>query len=150
GNWNSIDGLATWRPPSGANIAATAHYYEPHAFTHDSAEWLGADAPHFGRAWGDESDRAHVALDIERAARWARTRGMALQIGEVGVNRAVAIDQRVRWTIAVRRACETHDLAWCYWDFAGAFPLFDLQRSDFIAPLLAALQAPLVEVPAPT
>lgn len=137
GNWNSIDALERWTPVEGDNIAVSAHYYEPHNFTHQDGEWLGADAPHFGRAWGTEEDRGQVAQHIERAARWAGERGVPLQIGEFGVNRAVPLEQRALWTRTVRRACEAQGLSWCVWDFAGAFPIWD--AGSFIPEMRAAL-----------
>lgn len=124
-NWNSIDGLRDWSPPVDDNVAVTVHYYEPHNFTHENAEWLGADAPRFGRAWGGREDLAAVQRHAASAARYAATHGRALQLGEFGVNRRVAPEQRAAWTATVRRAFEAEGAAWCYWDFAGAFRIWD-------------------------
>jgi endoglucanase len=125
GNWQNIDALERWRPPVGQAMAVSVHYYEPHAFTHQNAEWLGADAPRFGRDWGTGDDRTAVRAHIARAAAWGRERGYAMQLGEFGVNRAVPIQQRAAWTRAVREACEAAEMAWCAWDFAGAFAIWD-------------------------
>ncbi|MGE0739815.1 MAG: glycoside hydrolase family 5 protein [Hyphomonadaceae bacterium] len=142
GNWQNIDALARWRPPSGANLAVSVHYYEPHAFTHQNAEWLGADAPRFDRVWGADGDRAAVAAHIAQAANWARTNGYAIQLGEFGVNTRVPLAQRVAWTRCVREACESHAMAWCAWDFAGAFAVWDRESGRYDAPLRDALLAP--------
>lgn len=139
GAWQNIDALNGWRPPAGENIAASVHYYEPHAFTHQNAEWLGADAPRFGREWGTETDRSVVARHIQRAADWARRHGYPLQLGEFGVNRAVPLGQRAQWTRAVREACDANGLAWCVWDFAGAFPIWERERRAFIPEMRNAL-----------
>ncbi|MBL8543703.1 MAG: glycoside hydrolase family 5 protein [Hyphomonadaceae bacterium] len=139
GNWQNIDALERWRPPAAENIAVSVHYYEPHDFTHQGAEWLGAEAPRFGRDWGSEADLRLVQTHIERAASWGARQGYAVQVGEFGVNRAVALPQRALWTHAVRQACEAHGLGWCVWDFAGAFPVFDLWRLEFIPELRDAL-----------
>lgn len=125
GNWQNIDALRDWRPPEGDNIAVSVHYYEPHAFTHQNAEWMGADAPRFDRDWGTGADRIAVREHIEQAAAWAARFGYAMQLGEFGVNRAVPIQQRAAWTRAVREACDASNMAWCVWDFAGAFPIWD-------------------------
>ncbi len=125
GNWQNIDALRDWRPPEGENIAVSVHYYEPHAFTHQNAEWLGAEAPRFGRDWGAGEDRVAVRGHIEQAADWGARFGYAMQLGEFGVNRAVPIQQRAAWTRAVREACDASNMAWCVWDFAGAFPIWD-------------------------
>jgi endoglucanase len=141
GNWQNIDALRSWRPPEGENIAVSVHYYEPHAFTHQGAEWLGDDAPVFGRDWGAGDDRAQVLEHIGAAARWARERGYAMQLGEFGVNRAVGVQQRAAWTRTVREACEAEGLGWCVWDFAGAFPVWDAERSEMIPLMRDALFA---------
>lgn len=135
GNWQSIDALRDWRPPEGENIIVSVHYYEPHAFTHQNAEWLGANAPRFGRDWGTDRDRVAVRADIARAAAWGAQHGYTMQLGEFGVNRAVPIQQRVDWTRTVRAVCESTDMAWCVWDFAGAFPIWDAEAGA-INPLM--------------
>jgi endoglucanase len=141
GNWQNIDALRDWRPPEGENIAVSVHYYEPHAFTHADAEWLGDDAPVFERDWGASADRRAVLDHIAAAARWGRERGYAMQLGEFGVNRAVGVQQRAAWTRAVREACEAEGLAWCVWDFAGAFPVWDRDAGAMLPLMRDALFA---------
>lgn len=141
GNWQNIDALRDWRPPEGENVAVSVHYYEPHAFTHQGAEWLGPDAPEFGREWGTGDDRRTVLQHIEAAARWGRERGYAMQLGEFGVNRHVNPAQRASWTRAVREACEAESMAWCAWDFAGAFPVYDSWQGQFLPLMRDALFA---------
>jgi endoglucanase len=135
GNWQNIDALRDWRPPEGENIAVSVHYYEPHAFTHQNAEWLGADAPNFGRVWGTDADRAAARAHLEQAAEWGARRGYAMQLGEFGVNRALPVQQRAAWTRAVRELCEANGMAWCVWDFAGAFPIWD-RETGAVIPLM--------------
>jgi endoglucanase len=139
GNWQNIDALRSWRPPEGENIAVSVHYYEPHAFTHQGAEWLGDEAPMFGRDWGTADDRAAVLEHIGAAARWGGEHGYVMQLGEFGVNRALPAQQRAAWTRAVREACEANAMAWCVWDFAGAFPIWDRESSEFIPLMRDAL-----------
>ena len=138
-NWNSIDGLTDWTPPADAHGAVSVHYYEPHNFTHENAEWLGADAPHFARAWATPSDLAVLERDAQHAAAWAEARGVSLQLGEFGVNRRLPTSQRALWTRAVRAAFESHDIGWCVWDFAGAFAIWDRQTRAFNSEMLRAL-----------
>lgn len=141
GNWQNIDALRNWSPPAGANVAVSVHYYEPHAFTHQNAEWLGADAPRYDRTWGTDADKRQVEEHIARAARWGADNGYAMQLGEFGVNMAVPLEQRIAWTRTVRAACDAHAMAWSAWDFAGAFPIWDREQQEFIAPLRDALLA---------
>ncbi|HVY84425.1 MAG TPA: glycoside hydrolase family 5 protein [Caulobacterales bacterium] len=146
-NWNSIDGLAEWTPPRDAHVVVTAHYYEPHDFTHQDAEFLGRDAPHFGRDWGTDADLARMQQDLARAAAWGCEHGYAMQIGEFGVNERVSPPQRARWTSCVRSLCESLGLGWCYWSFAGGFPIWDRRTDAFIPSMLDALmrQAPAAQ-----
>jgi endoglucanase len=139
GNWQNIDALRDWRPPEGEKIAVSVHYYEPHAFTHQGAEWLGADAPTFDRDWGTSSDRSQVRQHIGAAAHWAREHGYAMQLGEFGVNGAVPVQQRAMWTRTVREACEAEGMGWCVWDFAGAFPVWDRETGAMIPLMRDAL-----------
>lgn len=141
GNWQNIDALSNWRPPEGENVAVSVHYYEPHAFTHQNAEWLGAEAPAFGRDWGTDADRTRVRQHIESAARWGRERGHTMQLGEFGVNQALPMQQRAMWTSAVREACEVGGMGWCVWDFAGAFPIWDREAGALMPPMRDALFA---------
>jgi endoglucanase len=141
GNWQNIDALRDWRPPEGENIAVSVHYYEPHAFTHQGAEWLGDDAPTFDRDWGAGADRTQIRQHMGAAARWGREHGYAMQLGEFGVNSAVPVQQRAAWTRAVREACEAEGMGWCVWDFAGAFPVWDRERRAFIPLMRDALFA---------
>lgn len=142
GNWQNIDALTRWRPPAAENVAVSVHYYEPHAFTHQNAEWLGPEAPVFGRDWGGGADRRAVRAHIAQAAAWGRAHGYAVQLGEFGVNARVPIQQRAAWTRAVRDACEAEGMAWCVWDFAGAFPLWDREAGAFLPTMREALIAP--------
>lgn len=141
-NWNSISGLNGWTPPADPHTAITVHYYEPYAFTHQNAEWLGSDAPRFSRAWGAPEDVAAVARHAGEAAAWARRRGLALQLGEFGANRRAPLAQRAAWTEAVRRAFEAEGAAWSVWDFAGAFSIWDAAAGRLLEPMRAALLAP--------
>lgn len=139
GNWQNIDRLPHWAMPQGENVHASVHYYEPHAFTHQNAEWLGADAPRFERAWGGDADVAALTAHIEAAGRWASERNVAMQLGEFGANARAPLAERAAWTRTVRRTCEANGMGWCVWDFAGAFPIWDRTRGGWIDEMRAAL-----------
>ncbi|HWA00547.1 MAG TPA: cellulase family glycosylhydrolase, partial [Caulobacterales bacterium] len=128
-----------WTPPDDPNIVVTAHYYEPFAFTHQDAAFLGANAPHFGREWGTDADIEAMHQDLGRAAAWGREHGYAMQIGEFGVNERVPLAQRARWTYCARYLCETLGMGWAYWGFTAGFPIYDEQTHAFIPAMLGAL-----------
>jgi endoglucanase len=137
-DWNSINGLEGWAPPADLNLAVSVHYYEPHDFTHQRAEWMD-DPPTFDRAWGNAQDVANVRRHIAQAADWARAHNLPLQLGEFGVNRAVSIPQRALRLRTVREACDMHAIGWCVWDFATTFEIFDQGRGAFIPEVRRAL-----------
>lgn len=139
GNWQNIDALSRWMAPDARNIAVSVHYYEPHAFTHQNAEWLGAEAPRYDRAWGAASDIRAVGAQIAQAADWGAAQGLAMQLGEFGANARAPLAQRAAWTRAVREACESRAMSWCVWDYAGAFAVWDRERGAFIPEMSAAL-----------
>jgi endoglucanase len=139
GNWQNIDALRNWRPTEAENMTVSVHYYEPHAFTHQRAPWLGDNAPRFERDWGTDADRAAVREHIRSAADWGAAHGYAIQLGEFGVNAAVDMGQRVAWTRAVREACDAEGLGWCVWDLAGAFTIMDRHEGSLLHDLHLAL-----------
>jgi endoglucanase len=139
GQWQAIDALGEWRPPQDANLAMSVHYYEPHAFTHENASWLGADAPRFGRDWGGPRDLGLVTRHADIAGDWARSHQLAWQLGEFGVNVELPLAQRALWTRSVRQAFERDGAGWCVWDFAGAFAIWDIGAQAFIPEMLEAL-----------
>lgn len=138
-DWNSINGLKGWTLPRDNNIVLTVHYYGPRAFTDQLAEWQDDPPPAFGRDWGTPDDIAEVQSHLALAAEWAAANNIPLQLGEFGVNRAVRVDQRALWTRTMREACESHAMAWCVWDFAGMFPIYDLENEAFFPGILDAL-----------
>lgn len=46
---------------------------------------------------------------------------------------------RVAWTASVARAAERRGWPWAYWQFTGDFVLYDLQRDEWVRPILEAL-----------
>lgn len=136
--WNNISGLDGWTPPDDPRVAVTVHFYEPHDFTHAGAPWL-TDPPHYDRRWGRSDDIATVRNKAARVAAFGRDHRVAMLLGEFGVNGAVPLDQRALWTRTVRRAFEHERVAWCAWDYAGAFPAFDRTHERWIAPVKDAL-----------
>lgn len=139
GDWNTVDALAAWTPPADPHTAVSVHYYEPHDFTHQNAEWLGADAPRYDRVWGETADLQQIARHARRATDWATAHGLPLQLGEFGVNLEAPLAQRAAWTRAVRMTFEDLGVGWCAWDFAGAFPVWDRSTGRWIPEMLDAL-----------
>lgn len=139
GNWQNINALRDWEPPTTENVLVSVHYYEPYALTHHNAEWLRDNPPRYNGVWGSDAHIRQVQQHIEQAADWGRRHGLAMQLGEFGANSALNLDQRILWTRTVREACDAQNMAWCVWDFAGAFPVWDRDNRRWIEPLRRAL-----------
>ena len=137
-NWGNLDGLVPTKPPYDPRAMVTYHSYEPFAFTHQGAFWADP-VPPMGVDWGSTSDRRNVTREVRRAARFRDRVGMPLLLGEFGVFQEVPLVDRIAWTRHMRKQAEIEGFGWCVWDFAGAFPLYDLDREDWIRPLLSAV-----------
>lgn len=144
GNWNSVSGLLASAPPKDAQLTATFHYYHPHAFSHQGADF-GTDAPPLGRHWGSAAERAELERHFDRAAAWAAERSLPLLLGEFGVFRAAPADQRALYMKAAREAAEARGIGWCAFDFAASFILYDLEAERWIPELQDALGLPADE-----
>ncbi len=71
--WNSIAGLAALEiPEEEHNVIATFHYYEPFLFTHQGAEWVGAEIGTTGVSWPGPPDEAITLTPASRDVDWVR------------------------------------------------------------------------------
>jgi endoglucanase len=136
---NSLDALPELELPADDHLAATVHYYEPMAFTHQGAAWTpGADRWR-GTTWGSDADHDAVRSDLARAAAWANQQGVEMFIGEFGSYDQADLASRVAWTWCVRLQAERLGLSWCYWDFGTDFGVYDAEDGSWRKPLRSAL-----------
>jgi endoglucanase len=143
--------LEALRPLDDPNIVYSFHFYEPHNFTHQGADWgdpawralrnfpypsspeavaplLDAAAPdtrELLRWHGEERwDRARIGALIARAAQWGRAHRVPVWCSEFGVLKAQAPPAaRAAWLRDVREALEAAGIPWTHWDYAGGFGL---------------------------
>jgi len=137
-NWNSIDGLARFSAPPDPQLVLTFHYYDPYKFTHQGATWFEG-APPVDRPWGSMAEKRHLKREFTRAAALGRAKGHQIWLGEFGATTATHIEDRARWTRAVRRAAEAAGMGWCSFDFATEFGVYSQKRQNWIWPLRRAL-----------
>jgi endoglucanase len=130
--WNTLGGLEGYTPPDDPYVAMTYHHYGPYEFTHQNAEWLGAQAPRWNRVWGTRADVAELERDAAQAAAYARRHGIAMQLGEFGVINTVPLAQRQQWLATMRTANERLGIGWCVWDFGVAFNIYDRERRQWV------------------
>ena len=136
---NTIAGLADLELPDDDGLIVTIHYYLPLPFTHQGAPWWPHAIDWLGTSWGTPTERHTVSSDLAAAAAWSHERGRRLFIGEFGTFHLAAPDDRAAWTAHVRASADELDIAWCYWDFATDFGIYDTTARRWNEPLRAAL-----------
>jgi endoglucanase len=148
--WSDDDDLVFIEPLRDPNVIYNFHFYEPHIFTHQGANW-GAYFWHWVKGlhypsspesaakvaagvpdavdrlavirYGQEHwDAARIDAEIAQVAEWARQHGVPVVCNEFGVYREYA-DPRDReaWIHDVRTALEQQGMGWTLWDYSGSF-----------------------------
>jgi endoglucanase len=137
--WNTIDQLENLKLPGDGNLIVSIHYYEPFRFTHQGAGWVKRDWP-VGVQWrGAAEEKREVAARMDRAAGWAREKGVPLNMGEFGAYSKADMASRARWTAFVRSAAEERGISWNYWEFCSSFGVYDPSNRIWRTDLLKAL-----------
>lgn len=124
-NWNSAQGLFGMSLPDDPYIVATAHDYEPFPFTHQGAFWVSTPPPPLGVRWGTPSEYDQTFQQAAKISAWSKRTGIPVLIGEFGAYKEANADDRAKWTKARRQAYDSHNLSWCYFDFATSFPAYN-------------------------
>jgi hypothetical protein len=149
-NWDNDDDMVFLEPLRDPNVIYVFHFYEPHIFTHQGANWgayywrwlkglhypsspenaaqVAAAAPeavdrlYVIRYGQDHWDASRIEAEINQAADWAKQRNVPLICNEFGVYRAYSDPHdREAWLKDVRTALERHDIGWTMWDYSGGF-----------------------------
>jgi aryl-phospho-beta-D-glucosidase BglC (GH1 family) len=148
--WSDDDDLLFLEPLRDGNVIYNFHFYEPHLFTHQGANW-GVNYWHWmdGLAYPstpesaakvaaqvpDETNRLYVLrygaerwdaqrinLEISQAAAWAKRWNVPLVCNEFGAYRQHSNpNDRARWLSDVRTALERNGIGWTMWDYSGGF-----------------------------
>jgi endoglucanase len=148
--WGDDDDMVFLEPLRDPNVVYVFHFYEPHVFTHQGANWgayywhwlkglhypsspenaaqIAAAVPeavdrlYVIRYGQDHWDASRIQAEINQAADWAKQRNVPLICNEFGVYRAYS-DPRDReaWLKDVRTALEGHGIGWTMWDYSGGF-----------------------------
>jgi endoglucanase len=149
-NYSGLADLLTQHPLVDGNVIYTFHFYEPHTFTHQGANWglawwsytHGIPYPPTGESmqelvrqvpdaadrfelenyWLDRWDARRIRLLIDEAAAWGRENGVPLICNEFGVYRNFSDPvSRATWIHDVRTAFEADGIGWTMWDYRGGF-----------------------------
>jgi endoglucanase len=149
-NYANLPDLLALQPLADGNVIYNFHFYEPHEFTHQGANWglswwsytHGIPYPPDDAAmqvlidqvpdlpdryqlenyWLDRWDGGHIRRLIDEAATWARLNNVPLICNEFGVYRNNSDPvSRSNWLHDVRTALESDGIGWAMWDFRGSF-----------------------------
>ncbi len=139
-NWNAYDTMSQLDLPArDTNLVLTFHYYEPFAFTHQGASWVGQEmrtgVDWNGSIWATEEIDVH----FYQARNQARAHGLPLLLGEFGAYSPAPMDARVRWTHYVRSVAEANGMGWAYWEFRAGFGVYESGRGAWNDGLLTSL-----------
>ena len=126
-------------PEADRNIIVTVHYYEPMRFTHQGADWTPEFAGFSGVTWGSAAEKKRVESDFAIAQRWATAHRRPVFLGEFGAYDKGPMESRIRYTEFVARTAESLGWAWAYWQFDSDFIVYDIDKDEWVMPVLKAL-----------
>lgn len=143
--WNGISELKTLElPEKDRHLIATVHYYSPFHFTHQGANWVGAESKQWmGTKWtGTEAERQAVENDLNIALDWAVKHRRPMYLGEFGAFSTADMESRARWTRFVAESAVKRKMGFTYWEFCSGFGVYNPATEHWIQPLKDALLAP--------
>jgi endoglucanase len=140
-NWNGIESLPTLvLPENDKNIIVTVHFYHPMRFTHQGAPWSKENANLSGITWtGTKEEKEEIDTRLKVAADWSKVNNRPIFLGEFGSYDKADIDSRARYTSYVARTAERFNFSWAYWQFDSDFILFNIDKEQWVIPILNAL-----------
>ncbi|CAN5912094.1 hypothetical protein BH24BAC1_BH24BAC1_26670 [soil metagenome] len=139
--YGGLSGLRHLQLPNDENILVSVHYYNPFPFTHQGAEWVGAEADAWlGTKWLDtEAERETVINEFLPVKAFSEHHRVPIHVGEFGAYSKAGLDSRVRWTTFLARWLEEQNLSWAYWEFSAGFGLYNPTTRQVLQPLADAL-----------
>jgi endoglucanase len=140
-NWNGIESLPTLvLPENDRNIIVTVHFYHPMKFTHQGAPWSKENAQLRGITWtGTIAEKEEVDTKLKVAADWSELHRRPVFLGEFGSYDKGDMESRARYTGYVARSAEKLGFSWAYWQFDSDFIVYDIDKNQWILPILNAL-----------
>jgi endoglucanase len=141
GNWNGIESLHTlFLPEDDKNIIVTVHFYHPMNFTHQGAPWAKEWKDKTGVKWiGAPEETAEIENKLKVAVDWSIANDRPIFLGEFGAYDKGDMDSRARYTSFVARTAEKLNFSWAYWQFDSDFIVYDIDKDQWVEPILKAL-----------
>jgi endoglucanase len=163
-DYNSIAKLSSIPAYTDTNLIYTFHFYDPHMFTHQGANWgepsmaslamvpFPADSKRMPptpadlrgtwvadalRDYAHNATPAKLYSTLDRVVTFAQERDVPVFCGEFGVYMIQSPDaDRINWYKIVSDALDKRNIARASWDYFGGFGIFNNQRGgDFNADL---------------
>ncbi|MBL4678281.1 MAG: cellulase family glycosylhydrolase [Mucilaginibacter sp.] len=155
-NFNSIYELSRMQRLADENIIYTFHFYEPFLFTHQGADWVGAQMattgipfpynaatyppmnPKVAGTWGENNYHQYLKDGNEQSIhdklqivkKWADKYYVPVICGEYGVyNKYADQDSRCRYIKAMRQNLKVVGIPGILWDYNSNFSIFNGEPS---------------------
>lgn len=127
-------------PENDRNIIVPIHYYSPLKFTHQGAPWSVTTKSLNGISWTNtEEEEKDVNADFNVAQEWSKKYHRPLTLGEFGAYEKADMASRVRWTNYIAQQAEVRNWSWSYWQFDSDFIVYDINKDEWVTPILNAL-----------
>jgi endoglucanase len=127
-------------PETDRNIIVAIHYYLPIQFTHQGAPWSIEAKDKSGITWTNTPDEEQAIIsDFTIAQEWSEKFQRPLTLGEFGAYEKADMDSRVRWTNFVARQAEARSWSWSYWQFDSDFIVYNIDKEEWVVPIINAL-----------
>jgi endoglucanase len=155
-NYSDIQDLLRLEPLADGNAIYNFHFYDPHEFTHQGANWGlpwwsythgipypatdssmqellkevpdAADRFTLENYWLDHWDGQHIRSLIDEAAAWAKANHVPLICDEFGAYRNDSDPiSRANWIHDTRTALEADGIGWTMWEYRGGFGVVSKQ-----------------------
>lgn len=143
-NWNGIESLPGLSlPDNDRNIIVTVHFYHPMNFTHQGAPWAKDFVNLKNVRWtGTQEEKNEIESKLRMAKDWSSANKRPIYLGEFGAYDKADMESRALYTGFVARTCEKLGFSWAYWQFDSDFILYDIEKEEWVKPLLDALVNP--------
>ncbi|MCL2185795.1 MAG: glycoside hydrolase family 5 protein [Treponema sp.] len=155
-DYNSIGKLFSIPKYKDTNLIYTFHFYDPHIFTHQGANWgepslvslknipfpydssrmprtpvnlLNTWIPSAMNNYRYASSPKNLYAPLDRAVKFSIERDVPIFCGEFGVYMINSLnDDRIRWYEIVTAALDRRNISRTSWDYYGGFGLFNTGR----------------------
>ena len=139
-NWSGVPSLATLQLPDDPYVVPTFHTYDPFAFTHQGATWVGANPPPVGRTFGTPEDYAELDANLKAVKAYMDRTGRVPFAGEYGAidDPRVPLAERIKYYRTVSSAYASIGVQTCAWGYTNTFKL--REGSHWLPGMVEAIQ----------